>query len=219
MLIETHFLLPLYILMIQGIFGAVDTLYYNEYKYRLPLYCKYASNELYLHGVRDLLYGVLFLTLPRWQWGGAWAWVLALILCAEIIITLTDFIIERHDRKPWGGLAHGELLMHTWMAILYGIFLTSFFPHWWNWLDLSSEFIPHSISIAIELEVGMTLMGIGVFLAGLRDLSLASSLVSVDIKKRMLFPWGLSFFQEGHTDLESPPLVGPFPPVSSRDKK
>ena len=52
------------LLGIQGVIGAFDTLYYHEWKARLPARGRAAAPELYLHAARDFLYAVLFGT-PR----------------------------------------------------------------------------------------------------------------------------------------------------------
>ena len=48
---------------LQGALGAFDTLYYHEYKARLPGGVPGTAPELVLHGLRDLIYAVLFGTL------------------------------------------------------------------------------------------------------------------------------------------------------------
>lgn len=191
-MIETHLLLPLLILFVQGILGAIDTLYYHEYRYRLPTYWSYAQKELTLHGSRDLIYGVLFLTLAQWCWNGLLAWVLLIALLMEIVITLIDFVIERQVRMPWGGLAGGELVMHAVMAILYGCFLISFFPHWWTWTQSPTGFALYSDPLPEGLMWSMRLMGIGVFMAGLRDLLLANRKIKLKYKSLLAFPWGIA---------------------------
>jgi hypothetical protein len=46
-----------------------------------------AAPELKLHAARDILYAVLFGTLPWVAWHGIWAVVLVAILVAEIVLT------------------------------------------------------------------------------------------------------------------------------------
>src|SRR5688572_533564 len=63
-------IVSLWLLAVQGLIGAFDTLYYHEYRARLPARGRAASLELKLHAARDFLYGVLFLSLPWVQWRG-----------------------------------------------------------------------------------------------------------------------------------------------------
>ena len=172
-MIETHFLLPLYLLLLQGCLGAFDTLYYHEWKCRLPQNRRSVAPELKLHGVRDLIYAVIFCGLPTFQWGGGWAWVLVFLLVSEIAITLKDFVIEREVRVAIGGLENGELIMHTLMAILYGVFIATLVPHIIEWSSDSTGLIPHESLVPNFLWYMMMGMGIGVGLAGIRDLWLA----------------------------------------------
>ena len=172
-MIETHFLLPLIILLIQGCLGAFDTLYYHEWKCRLPAHRHVVAAELQLHGIRDLIYALIFCGLPTFQWHGGWAWALIILLLAEILITLKDFVIEREVRSTVGGLENGELIMHTIMAILYGVFITTLAPHIVVWIAQPTALVSHTHTIPDLLWYGMFMMGIGVGVAGVRDLWLA----------------------------------------------
>ena len=200
-MIETDFILPISLMMVQGLLGAIDTLYYHEYRYRLPAYSTEARSELRLHGWRDLIYGVLFIALPRFQWTGMWSWLLALLIFAEVAITLADFVIERDVRRPWGGLASGELCMHAIMAVLYGSFIISLAPHWLAWTQEQIGLSPHPVPVPQELLWMMTLMGTGVTIAGIRDLLLSTSWLSVSHRQWLALPWSNS---------PNPPKVGPY---------
>lgn len=169
-MIETAFVLPLLLLSFQGCLGALDTLYYHEWTHRLPSNAHHVSEELRLHGVRDLIYGVLFCALPRIRFQGIYLWLLVALLLAEIVITLWDFVIERRIRIPLGGLPNGELIMHTVMAIVYGAFLATLMPHLAEWSGAPTAFVPHNPEVAPWLVLAMTAMGIGVTAAGVRDL-------------------------------------------------
>ena len=70
----------LWLLAIQGALGAVDTLYYPEWRARLPAGVPGTRPELLLHAARDFFYALLAGSLPWVDWRGAWAAVLALII-------------------------------------------------------------------------------------------------------------------------------------------
>jgi hypothetical protein len=84
----------LYLLCSLAILGGADTLYYHEWRARLPAMGRRARSELELHALRDFVYAVLFSTLPWIAWRGAWAIALAVLLLAEIVLTLWDFVVE-----------------------------------------------------------------------------------------------------------------------------
>jgi len=163
----------LILLLVQGVLGAVDTLWYHERVYALPLRAPQTSPELRLHAARDFVYGVLFLTLPFVMWAGWWAWVLASLLAAEIVITLTDFVLEDRIRAPYGGVAKGERTMHTILAIVYGAFLARFLPHLLAASESAPGFEPHA-ALADPLRWVFLIMGVGVLLSGARDLAAAN---------------------------------------------
>src|SRR5262249_14128282 len=125
----------LWLLAIQGVIGAFDTLYYHEWRARLPARGRKAAPELKLHAARDFFYAVLFATLPWLAWQGAWVLALVGVLVAEIILTLTDFIVEIAVRKDLGDVYGGERVTHAIMGILYGAMIAKLVPTliaWWS---------------------------------------------------------------------------------------
>jgi len=53
----------LWLLVAQGVLGAFDTLYYHEWRARLPAGGAQSRPELLLHASRDFVYAALFGTL------------------------------------------------------------------------------------------------------------------------------------------------------------
>ena len=158
----------LWLLAIQGAMGAFDTVYYHEWRARLPA-LPGARPELRLHAARALIYAVLFAALPRVEWRGAWAYVLLLLLAAEIYITLRDFVVEDDVRAPLGGVFAGERTTHTVMAIIYGAMLANLLPAVLGWRLEPTALAPHTEVVPVELVWTLTLMSVGVALSGLRD--------------------------------------------------
>ena len=157
----------LWIALLQGAMGAFDTLYYHEWKLRLPSQMT-AAKELRLHAARDFAYALLFFSLGWIEWHGIWAWLFALIVVVEIVITLWDFWEEDRTRK----LPRGERAMHALMGIVYGVMMAYFAPIWWEWTQLPTGFL--------RMDHGwqgwvMAAMAGGVFLSGVRDLLAARS--------------------------------------------
>src|SRR5688572_33507600 len=83
----------IWLLVVQATLGAFDTLYYHEYRLRLP-HGHGTTTELRLHAARDFAYAIIIGSLGFLTWNGALAWVLFALLAAEIAITLWDFIEE-----------------------------------------------------------------------------------------------------------------------------
>jgi hypothetical protein len=121
-------IIALYLFALQGLFGAFDTLYFHEWRARLPGGVPGTAPELRLHGVRSVIYAVLFGTLPFVRWEGLCAWALAALLAGEIVTTLRDFVVEDTVRRPLGGVFPGERVTHALMGIVYGAALAHLAP-------------------------------------------------------------------------------------------
>ena len=158
----------LWLLVLQGLIGAFDTIYFHEWRARLPGLGSRSAPELRLHAVRSIIYSVLFGTLPWIQWRGAFAWLLAALLAAEIAITFADFVVEERVRAPLGGVFLGERLTHVAMAIIYGAMLARLVPILLTWSRLRTglETVP---AAGTGLAVLMGLMAAGVLASGVRD--------------------------------------------------
>ena len=164
----------LVLLILQGCLGAFDTIYYHEYRLRLPSLVS-AQRELKLHATRDFLYAVILASLAWTSWNGFLAPLLVCLLLAEVSITLLDFSEEDRTRK----VPAGERSTHVVMAIVYGSFLASLLPEIWNWLRLSTGFQRHDYGL---LSWVLTALAIGVCISGLRDLHAASAATATKLR-------------------------------------
>ena len=166
----------LWLLAIQGVIGAFDTIYYHEWRARLPARGRLAASELKLHAARDFFYGVLFGTLPWLAWHGATVLILVAVIVAEIILTLTDFVVEITVRKQLGDVYGGERVTHAIMGILYGAMVANLIPvlaHWWT---LPTAFVVEQAPAPPELSWFILVMAVGVAASGARDLYAALEL-------------------------------------------
>ena len=151
--------------LIQMVLGLTDTLVHHEGTERLA-WRPSQRRELQLHGVRNLLYAVLFLALGWFQPNGLFAIGLLALLAVELGITLWDFVEEDRTRKlPWT-----EGVLHTVLTLNYGVILAMLVPLLLGWSALPST-LPRS-------EQGWLgwlclLAATGVALSGLRDLAAA----------------------------------------------
>ena len=169
-------IVALWLLAIQGLVGAFDTLYYHEWRARLPAWGSQSASELKLHAARDGFYAVLFGTLPWLAWRGGWVLVLVAVLIAEIILTLTDFVVEITVRKPMGDVYGGERITHAIMGILYGAMIACLIPVLLEWWMLPSGLVVVSPPAPDLLRGALLIMAFGVLASGLRDLYAAYEL-------------------------------------------
>ena len=153
----------IWLLLVQASLGAFDTLYYHEYKLRLPS-ATHTGLELRLHAARDFAYAIIIGSLGFFTWNGAFAWILLALLLGEIVITLWDFIEEDKIRR----LPAGERAMHAVMGIVYGAFLAHLLPEIirWSRLDSGVGMSYHGFPAWVLLSIAA-----GVFVSGLRDLA------------------------------------------------
>lgn len=178
------------LLLVNGVLGAIDTLWYHEYKGRLAWQPDRYRTELRLHASRDAVYAILYGTIGWWRWSGLWAAVLGSLLAVEILITLADFVVEDRTRP----LAAGERVLHSLMAIVYGAMLTRLLPELLDRLQEPAALWAGESGVPTELAATATVFGAGIALSGLRDAiasfpardqgSAASSVASLHPHKR-----------------------------------
>src|SRR6476469_7945143 len=162
--------IALWLLGIQGAIGAFDTIYYHEWRARLPARGRQAAAELKLHAARDFFYAILFATLPCITWRGTWVLVLASVFAAEIALTLTDFVVEIAVRKQLGDVYGGERVTHAVMGILYGAMIANLLPALAEWRHRPTGLVVEWAPIPDALAWSIFAMAAGVALSGLRDL-------------------------------------------------
>jgi uncharacterized protein (TIGR01777 family) len=117
------------LLILQTLIGGFDNLWHHEITERLPAK-RSAARELALHAGRELIYGCIFIQLAWFELRGAWTILMVALLATEIVITLADFVVEDRTRQ----LPALERVLHTVLAINFGMVLVAFAPilkHWW----------------------------------------------------------------------------------------
>ncbi len=142
------------ILAVQAALGGFDNLWHHELHAKLPQRAS-ARHELMLHAAREAIYGVVFIGLAWLEWHGALALLLGALLVAELFITLADFLEEDRSRK----LPPFERVLHTVLAVTYGLFLATLAPHLVAWFGAPTglAFTPHG-----AVSWGFTVCGVGV---------------------------------------------------------
>lgn len=151
----------LIVLGIQAALGALDNLYHHEWRERLPAK-RAARIENGLHALRETLYGALFFALAWWAWHGSWVWVIVAALLAEIAVTLVDFVVEDATRR----LPRTERVLHTVLAINFGVVLACFAPVLRQWQAAPTGLVAADYG---RVSVFLTAASIVVLLWGLRD--------------------------------------------------
>jgi uncharacterized protein len=156
------------LISIQIAMGAFDTFYHHEMTERLA-WRPSQRQELRLHGVRNILYALLFLTLGYVEVHGVFAIAVIVVLVAEVVITLMDFVEEDLSRK----LPASERINHTLLALNYGAILILLLPVLIEWAGRSSGIILVSYGYWSWLAAASAA---GVILFGMRDLAAAKRL-------------------------------------------
>jgi uncharacterized protein (TIGR01777 family) len=128
------------VLAVQAALGGFDNFWHHELHARLPQRVS-ARRELALHAVREGIYGGVFFGLAWFEWHGGLALLLATLLAVEVAVTLADFLEEDRSRK----LPPFERVLHTVLALTYGVFLATLAPHLVDWFRLPTGFAwtPH----------------------------------------------------------------------------
>lgn len=153
------------LLFAQMAMGAFDTIWHHEGTERLA-WRPGQRVELWLHGVRNLAYALLFLALGLAQPQGGWATALLLLLAGELVITLWDFVEEDRSRR----LPASERITHTLLTLNYGALLALLLPWLWQAAGQPTALLPADHGMAGWL---CGLAAAGVILSGLRDLAAA----------------------------------------------
>ena len=151
--------------LVQMLLGLTDTLVHHEGTERLA-WRPSQQRELQLHGLRNLLYAVLFAALGWFEPHGLLADSLLLLLAVELGITLWDFVEEDRTRR----LPATERVLHTVLTLNYGVILALLVPLLLSWAAL-----PTALPRADHGWIGWlcAAAAMGVILSGMRDLAAA----------------------------------------------
>ena len=175
--------LVIYLLALLSVLGAFDTIYYHEWRARLPALGSSAKSELRLHAFRDFVYAILFGTLPWIAWQGWCAAALLFLFLTEVVLTLWDFVVEDRVRKQLGGVYPIERVMHGIMGIVYGAMLAAIAPVVARWWAAPSGMFSSQSTVPESVQWAMAVMALGVLISGIRDLCASANL------PRSAWPW------------------------------
>jgi hypothetical protein len=125
------------LLIFHGFLGGLDVLLNHELVERLPSKIS-ARTEQALHSLRELLFALLFGGLGWFRWGGEFVWCIALLLLAELIVSLWDSLVEDDTRR----LSVAERTMHVLLLINFGAYATMLVPVLLHWYMMPTELEP-----------------------------------------------------------------------------
>jgi uncharacterized protein (TIGR01777 family) len=150
------------LLTIQAVLGGIDNFWHHEVRERLAAK-RSAANELSLHAAREFIYALVFLAFAWWEWHGGWALVLAALVLIEIPITLADFVVEDRTRR----LPPLERVLHSVLAINFGIVLAALAPVLHTWWSEPTAVIPANYG---RVSWVFTVFAAGLFAWSIRNL-------------------------------------------------
>ena len=125
------------LLVVQGLMGAIDTLLNHELIEALPRR-REARRELALHFAREAVYAALFLGLAWFAWLGAFAAAIAMLLVAEVTITVSDELVENRIRV----LPQNERALHVFLTLNFGAIIALAVPMLLDWGANPTELAP-----------------------------------------------------------------------------
>jgi uncharacterized protein (TIGR01777 family) len=154
------------LLFVQVAMGAFDTVYHHELTQRLAWKPGQAT-ELRLHGVRNMIYALIFLMLGWTQPHGLAAMLLIGALSVELGITLWDFVEEDRVRA----LPASERVTHTLLTLNYGVLLAMLAP-----VLLAGAARPTGLAVEGHgvVSILLSIAAAGVVVSGIRDLLAAA---------------------------------------------
>ncbi len=103
-----------------------------EGAFTLRPYCKQR-----IHAIRGVLLALFFGGVAGFEWHGAFAWGLAAMILAEIILTLIDFVEEDRSRR----LPPEERVLHGILGITGGAFVACLTPHLYAWSAMETALV------------------------------------------------------------------------------
>jgi len=154
-----------FVVATQMVLGFLDVAVHHELVARLP-WRSGAAPELRLHGVRNLIYGGIFLCLGWLVLHGWTVAILAVLLAVEVVITVADWLVEDGSRR----LPATERVLHGLLAINFGVLLALLVPVMWDWSGQPAAIAVTDRGVWSWLA---SVAAVGVVAMGIRDLAAA----------------------------------------------
>jgi hypothetical protein len=152
------------LLLLVGLLGAFDVLYFHHYKARVP-YDPAKRREAWAHVAKAPVYAALFLVVPNLALSGAALALLAGLVALDVAIAAWDVTTEGDARRSSGGLPAGEYALHLLITLLVGALFVELARDGAARLDAPSAIslrddVPLALRFALAaLAVGCVLVG------------------------------------------------------------
>jgi hypothetical protein len=158
---------PLYVvaLVLHGAIGGLDVFINHEWLARLPTQRR-AVPEEWLHGARELLFCLVFLSLGWFEWHGAAAWWIFLLYAGEIAVSAVDVVVEGDIRV----LPRPERVLHLFLFMNLGALVVLVGQALLGWSALPAAVVPVDHGWASRV---LTVMGVGALAWAVRDVASA----------------------------------------------
>lgn len=131
--------MPSYVvaLLLHGLMAGVDVILNHELLERLPGRAASVEEEL-LHSLREFVFFLLFAGIAWFSWNGVFAWIIAILLFAEVVISTRDVIVEGDTRV----LPVTERVLHLYLFINLGVIIVLLGEVLIVWAALPSALVP-----------------------------------------------------------------------------
>lgn len=106
-----------------GILGIWDGIYYHDYKYKLWQH-KESIIEHIIHTFRSVAFPVVVYYLFQYDFGGRMMMVGVMAVVIDFVLLAIDVRIEGYSRDRFGGLSNGEYATHLFANMFHYISIT-----------------------------------------------------------------------------------------------
>lgn len=162
--------LTLALLGVLGPLGAVDSLYFHLWKFRLAT--RPASRaETLTHVARSFVLAFVAPLLAFYEPHGLWFWVVGALLAVDFGNNLLDGVLEGESRRDLGGVPRAEYLLHLAGATWMGATTLSFFAIGFVHAGSPTGLMP-ATGMGSMLVNNAVFVGVGALALGLLELGL-----------------------------------------------
>ena len=99
------------LLIFWSLLGSFDSTFYHDKKYALYLHSSSIKEHLY-HTIRSICYPIIIFSLFYENFFGILFWIGIIAIIIDTIFFILDVFEEKNSRNKWGGLSHGESIIH-----------------------------------------------------------------------------------------------------------
>ncbi|AKU93947.1 hypothetical protein AKJ09_00611 [Labilithrix luteola] len=161
---------PSVLLLLVGLLGAFDIAYFHSWKGRLVARAE-CRTEVWIHVLRGFVYAIQFVVVPNVEFHGRWVWALAALFAVDVVVGVSDILVEPESRASQGGISGPEYLIHMILSVLvggelYGVARTAL-----GWVAQPSELV-FSSHVPDALRLFLAVMAVGSLACALLEAAL-----------------------------------------------